>query len=167
MPFKDILCSILVIFNLQILSAQYEIKSNNEKSIAIGYIYNSYEEVTKDFHLLELEYWHTQYSTYPHYFVVTKYAGLEIGLNTDTFVIGPKFGASLNYGPIIIGMESLAYTNFDETTLRIAPIFGYGNHRFKLSFSVQIRIINRSFIPTNLGQFNFAMKIATFKNSVN
>lgn len=144
-------------------NAQPEFQARKDKSIALGYIYNSSDGATKDYHLLEIEYWHSKYVSGRHYFGITKYAGLEFGLNTENFVVGPKAGISLNYGGIIFGLESIVYSDFKEATWRIAPIFGFGNHRFNLSISPQIKLINRSFSPTNQNQINLVIRIAALK----
>ncbi len=139
--------------------SQPEYKSEKLRGISIGYIYNSWDNAIKDYHLAEIEYIQTKYESGHHYFAFSKYAGIEIGLNTDKFTIGPKMGTSINYGPIIFGVELTTYTDFNNATLRIAPVFGYGNHKYNISLVTQIRILNRDFFPTNQGQLNLSIRL--------
>ena len=160
---KNSVTIVLIFACFNIAYTQPEHKSENLSSISIGYIYNSWDNATKDYHIAELEYVQTKYESGQHYFAFSKYAGIEVGINTDKFTLGSKIGTSINYGPIIFGIELTTYTDFNDATLRIAPIFGFGNHKYNISLVPQIRILNRDFLPTNQGQLNLAIRIFDLK----
>ena len=141
--------------------AQPEIKDIHEKGLAAGYIYSGGDEEQKSRSIIELEYWSTRYSQGIHYLGLFKYAGMEIGVNTERFTIGPKIGASISYGGFILGAESIVYTDFNEATLRIAPVWGFGTHKYQVSLSYQIGLINRSFEQIQAAQLNVSIRLFT------
>lgn len=140
--------------------AQRDFGTYKQKNIALGYIYSSWDSTENNFHLLELEYWSSGYFLGPHYGAITRYAGVELGLNAERFTVGPKFGVQLNYSTLIFGIEAVVYTDFDQATMRLAPVFGLGNHNVSLTLSPQIKLINGSFSPIHQGQINIAGRIA-------
>ena len=164
---KSTLSIIVLLTWLNLAHTQPEYKSDKLGSLSFGYIYNSWENAIKDFHILEIEYVQTKYESGHHYFDISKYAGIEIGLNTNKFTIGPKFGTTINLWGIIFGAEIVTYTDFNEATLRIAPVIGFGNHKYIISLVPQIGILNRDFLPTNQGQLNIAIRLIDLKKEEN
>jgi len=126
LPIKSRIIVFLIFIGLSSLHSQQDTlsipSSFKDKSLSLGYAYSGIGDGSKDYHLLEIEYWNTAYSTYRMYFGICKYYGIDIGLNTADFIVSPKAGVTLNYGVFIFGAESVLYTDFNEASLRIAPV---------------------------------------------
>lgn len=143
-------------------SLLFDRSSFKETSIAIGYNYSVLESQDKNYHLLELRFWKSQYGG-GHYAIGSWYLSSEFGLNTDYFLMGLKAGVFVGYGAFILGTEMTYYTNFDQGTLRLVPFFGIGGHIFTLTFNPQIRLINKNFQPINQGQLNLTIRLFKLK----
>ena len=93
--------------------------------------------------------------------------GTEIGINTDSFTLGPKITGILYYTFIAIGSELVVYTDFNQTTLRYAPVLGIGGQRFRITINPQLIIFNKDFRPVKKIQvsfvYNFSLKREVLK----
>lgn len=164
--FKILTITLLLWINALKLFAQPQLKAGKSTMLTFGYIYSSWENSTTDYHLAEILLVRSEYGKGSHYVALSKYAGVEFGLNTDRFTMGTKIGGAINYGPFIIGAEITCYTDFNEANLRLAPVFfGLGNHLYNLTMVPQIKVLNRDFNPTNQGQLNLTIRIANLRQT--
>jgi len=121
--------------------------------LAIGYNFHFGKKDEKDttskkFHFLEIGIWRTKFFVTRHWGGFGYYATSEVGLNTKKFVLGPKIGGFLAYGPIIVGNDFSVYTDFSEGSLRWIPYFGVGTNRFKLTINPHVVLSNKNFLES-------------------
>ena len=68
--------------------------------------------------------------------------------------MGPKISGLIFYGGIIFGTELIAYTDFDNWTLRQAFVLGIGFPNARLTFNPQVILTNEDFRPIHKGYIN-------------
>ncbi len=125
-------------------------------NLGVGYSYSFGEPNEKNFHLLDIGIHKMMYGG-RHGGGFQYGMGTEIGLNTESFIIGPKISAALYYQIIVFGTELITYTDFDHWTLRFVPFIGIGGEKFKLTIHPQIILSNKDFQPVNRGLVNLTV----------
>jgi hypothetical protein len=115
-------------------------------NLGIGYNYTYGESEDRNYHLIELGVNKTLYGG-QHGGGIQYGVGTEIGLNTEKFIVGPKVSGIIYFQFIAFGAELITYTDFDNASLRFAPIFGLGNERVRLTFNPHLVLINDDFPP--------------------
>ncbi|WP_207429065.1 hypothetical protein [Pedobacter sp. SYSU D00535] len=157
MKTKKITLLILLFSLINLVSAQEGASSqqsiSSEVGVIVGYNYNFSDADSKNYHLAELGIMRSAYSSYRHPVSSSYYFSNEFGLNTERFIWGPKAGGYLSLSLFTIGGEMIYYTNFNRGSLRLAPYFGIGFHRFKLTLNPQIKFNNKELLP-NTGSVN-------------
>ena len=108
------------------------------------------DSTSQRFHFIEIGVWRTKFFVTRHWGGFGCYAMSEFGLNTKKFVMGPKIGGFLAYGPIILGTDFSMYTDFSEGSLRWIPYFGIGTNRFKLTINPHVVLSNKDFLESRL-----------------
>ncbi len=113
-------------------------------SVILGYDWNTDLKTNNSFHMLELGLVKSKYkSRIPVNF--SYYFSNEFVLNANKFVWGPKVGVNAGLFGLIVGAETIYYTDFEKGSLRIGPYMGFGNHIFKLTLIPQITLANKNF----------------------
>lgn len=136
-------------------------------SLALGYNFNFGKATEEDtlktnFHLLEIGIWQTKFFFARHWGGFGYYGACEVGLNTPKFTIGPKIGAFLALGPILLGNDLTWYTDFGGQSLRWVPYFGVGSNRFKLTINPHVIFTNPKFTGSRRGHLNLSIAVANF-----
>ncbi|NER15951.1 hypothetical protein [Spongiivirga citrea] len=151
----------LLFTSTKVLSYQYEKERpshTKDKLLSIGYQYSFGEPNQKRFHLVDLNY-QKSYSSGIHGSSLNWYIGNEFTVGNSVFLIGPKIGAYLSYGGIVLGSQMVYYTSFREDSLRYVPFFGIGASSFRLTINPHIRLTNTDFEPINRGSVNIVIGI--------
>lgn len=131
--------------------------------VSIGYNLGLKDTIVdKNLHLLEVKFDRLNFET-RHGHSMNWYAGSEIGINTGDFLVGPKIGGAMSYGPIALGVELIYYTDFSVGSLHLIPTIGLEYHRLKLSMNPHARLTNKDFNPVNIFNFNFTYRLFTLK----
>ena len=134
----------------------------NETSISLGYNYSFADPNDRNFHLIETRFQKQKFGG-RHPAFTTLSAGIDIGLNTNDFVIGPRVGGIIGFGGFFIGTDLAYYTDLKNGTLRLIPSLGFGYHQFRLSINPHIRLINKDFEPIDRGHVNLTIKAFKLK----
>jgi hypothetical protein len=71
--------------------------------------------------------------------------------HTKEWLIGPKIGGFLAYGPLILGSELVLYTDFEEESLRWVPFFGFGSNRLQITVNPHVVLSNKDFFGRRFG----------------
>lgn len=164
---------LLLIFFLPVFSfAQrdsipFHFHTEKRTSLVIGYNFNFGKSDREDtlrtkFHFLEVGIWQTKFFFARHWGGWGYSCSTEIGLNTPRFTLGPKVGAFMAIGPLVVGNDFCWYFNADEQSLRWAPYFGLGTNRFKLTINPHLPITNRAFASSRGGHLNFSLAVIHF-----
>lgn len=124
--------------------------------IFIGYHFNLMKRDKGDtsarkYHLLEIGLLRTKFLVTRHWGGLGYYMSSEIGLNTKEWLIGPKIGGFLAYGPLILGSELVLYTDFEEESLRWVPFFGFGSNRLQITVNPHVVLSNKDFFGRRFG----------------
>jgi len=142
--------------------------------LAIGYNFyfgkkDKEDTTSRKFHFFEIGVWRTKFFITRHWGGFGCYAASEVGLNTKKFVIGPKIGGFLAYGPIILGNDFSVYTDFSEGSLRWIPYFGIGTNRFKLTISPHVVLSNKNFLKSRFpyGHLNLSYALINLHRQKN
>jgi hypothetical protein len=151
----------LIILNFQEAKSQDTTSRNTgsfrELGIIAGYNNNFGEYDAKRYHFLELGIMRSVYHSYHHYSSACAYFSNELGLNTPNFVWGPKLGGYFSVYMLVLGAETIYYTDFQGGSLRIGPYVGLGTHHFKLTTNFYLKITNKDF-PVNQASLNITIR---------
>ena len=90
----------------------------------------------------------------------------EIGLNTESFILGPKVTGLIYYQFLVLGSELVTYTDFNSWSLRYVPIFGIGGNGFSLTLRPQVILTNDNFKPVNKVGAYLSAVIPLFKEKI-
>ncbi|AHM60906.1 hypothetical protein D770_13260 [Flammeovirgaceae bacterium 311] len=147
----------------------FEIEKNT--GLIVGYSYNfgdmeNKNRADKKFHFLELGIWRTTMARAYHPVTTGYYFSNEFGLNTNSFVYGPKIGGFIAVLVLGGGCEFVYYTNFEEGSLRFVPYMGLCTHLFKLTINPHIIITNKDFEGLNRGHLNLSIRFASLKKDI-
>lgn len=134
--------------------------------LSLGYNFGIKDSTeNKRYHLLEIKFDKLQFDGY-HGHSSNWYLGAEVGLNTDKFLVAPKVGGALSYGPIALGGEVVCYTNFSTSTLRLIPFMGLEFHRLRLSLNPHVSLTNKDFEFLNKGHLNITYRLIKLKEEI-
>ena len=82
---------------------------------------------------------------------------------TDKPIIGPKIGAWISGGAsaIVVGLNIIYYTDFDESSLVFRPEIGFGFDKFKITYGYNAKLTNTSFdrIPQSIIGLTYCFKL--------
>lgn len=86
-----------------------------------------------------------------------------VGLNTESFLVSPVVGGMFGYGGFFVGVDLAYFTDFNNATLRLIPMFGFGFHQFRISLNPHIRLTNTQYEPVNRIHLNITFKLFKLK----
>lgn len=128
-------------------------------NVGVGYSYSFADPYEKNFHLIDLGINQSHYGGM-HGAGYQYGIGTELGLNTESFTIGPKISVVLYYQFIALGTELVSYTDFDQFTLRLVPFLGIGADVFRLTLNPHVILINPDYKPINNGLVNLTVNFS-------
>ncbi|WP_410332500.1 hypothetical protein [Rhodohalobacter sp.] len=132
-------------------------------SLVGGYVLNTSDSVDRVNHFLEFGISKSLYSE-PIYGNLNYHFKNELKIYPNDFVIGPKIGGYFGFTIFTAGLDLLVYTNFKNSSLRLVPNIGIGNHRFKFSINPHVVLTNSDLLNVeNGGSFSFTMSILPLK----
>lgn len=134
-------------------------------NVGVGYSYSFADPYEKNFHLLDIGINQSNYGGM-HGAGYQYGIGTELGLNTESFILGPKISGILYYQFIALGTELVTYTDFDQFTLRLVPFFGIGADVFRLTLNPHVILINSDFKPINNGLVNLTVNLSLRRERV-
>ena len=154
---------ILLILRVSLVFGQDEIPAeyplHRSLNLNIGYNYSFGEPNDKNFHLLDIGFNKTVFGG-RHGAGFEYGISNEIGLNTDKFTIGPKVRGIAYYQFIVLGLELVSYTDFDNGNLRLVPMLGFGSNKFRVTINPQVSVVNDDFQPIDNGLINFTFNLS-------
>ncbi len=128
-------------------------------NINVGYSYSFGDPLDKKFHILDVGINRSKYGGL-HGGGFQYGIGSEFVLNTTNFTIGPKLSGIMYYQILAFGLEIVTYTDFNQSTLRLAPLIGIGGDKFRLTINPHIRLTNKDFEPINRGLINLSVNLS-------
>ena len=164
-----LLLLIIIKFNCKgqdtLLLAQVDTNNYVELSTSLGYNYSP-EKSKKKFHLIEIRIQRQNFGYGRHGGFSSLSSGFDIGINTSSFLIGPRAGVILGFGGICVGTDLAYYTDFKNGTLRLIPMMGFGSDRFRITVNPHVILTNKNYEPINRGHFNLTIKMFKLKKRI-
>lgn len=126
----------------------------------IGYVANT-GSGKPTVHFVEVGILKTRYIMAIHPVASILYFSNELAIDKH-FIWGPKLGGFVAAAGFLLGAEVICYTDFQSSSLRLAPLFGFGFYQFKLYGSPHILLSEGSF-AMNQGNVGLTISPFTFK----
>jgi len=136
-----------------------------ETALFSGYAFNFGNTTDKNSHIVEIGVWKTKYITHIEPVNSSIYFANDFLLHDSKLILGPKVGGYIGFWTICLGAELICYTDFNESAFRLAPYFGFGSNRAKLTFKPLIKLSNRDFGYVNSFCISFSIQIKSLKKS--
>ena len=128
-----------------------------ELGLYAGYNFNAGSD-RQNLHILELGIKRTYQISPIEPFCKSIYFSNEFIFTDDKLMIGPKIGAYMSAMAITLGLESIYYTDFMGQTVKLAPYFGLGSNRAKLTLNFPINLYKKDFDYINPVTLHFSFQ---------
>ncbi|MBP7407973.1 MAG: hypothetical protein KA941_04365 [Flavobacteriales bacterium] len=103
------------------------------------------------------------FGTAHHPYAMAAFIGGEVRVDRTT-LIGPKVGIWLA-GGVAMGAQAIYYTDGHERSFVLRPEYGFGFHKFKVTYGYNFRITNKDLqgINSHLLNLTYCFRLARLK----